>query len=64
MFLAIMSTTTEKELKGRLIGMKLAATLVRAIDLEANAEGLSRSAVIRRILIQHYADAGTKRQVA
>jgi predicted DNA binding CopG/RHH family protein len=53
-----------KELKEKLIGMKLAATLVEAIDLEAESEGLSRSAVIRRILTRHYAKTGNERQVA
>lgn len=53
-----------KELKEKLIGMKLSATLVEAIDTEAESEGLSRSAVIRRVLTRHYAAASNERQVA
>ena len=50
----MMRTKTKKELKDKLIGMKLATTLVNAIDTEAESEGLSRSAIIRRVLIARY----------
>ena len=61
---SIMSRKSHKEVKEKLIGMKLTATLVEAIDFEAESEGLSRSAVIRRILTRHYAKLSSERQVA
>ena len=42
-------------LKEKNVGMKLDAVLVDAIDRDAEREGLTRSAIIRRILKRNYA---------
>lgn len=47
----------KKHIKGYVVPIKLAHALVRMIDAEADAEGLTRSAVIRRILIKKYSEA-------
>lgn len=44
----------KKLIKGYIVPIKLPSALVRMIDAEAEAEGLTRSAVIRRILIRKY----------
>lgn len=59
-----MNKPIRKEVKGKLIGMKLTMTLVRAIDSEAASEGLTRSAVIRRILTRHYGTSVPECQMA
>lgn len=53
----MLSTPTKKQIKDKLIGMKLTSSLVEAIDKDAESEGLSRSAIIRRVLIEHYRDS-------
>ena len=59
-----MIKTGNKAIKDKLIGMKLTKTLVGAIDLEAESEGLTRSAVIRRILTRHYSKSRDEKLVA
>lgn len=41
-------------LKGLVVGLKLNGSLVREIDKDAEAEGLTRSAIIRRVLLDRY----------
>lgn len=53
----MLPSMTEKHIKGYVVPIKLAHALVRMIDAEADAEGLTRSAVIRRILIKKYSEA-------
>lgn len=38
------------------LSIKLSVQLIATIDREAEAEGLTRSAVIRRILIRNYSE--------
>lgn len=42
------------EIKAHVVALKLNGSLVQAIDREAEAEGLTRSAIIRRILKRTY----------
>jgi len=45
------------EIKDHVVALKLNGSLVEAIDREAESEGLSRSAIIRRVLKRKYAEA-------
>lgn len=45
---------TPSHVKGNIIGLKIDDALLRKIRAEAKAEGLTRSAIIRRILLRHY----------
>lgn len=47
-------TTQKRERKEHVVALKMAGSLVRAIDTEAEAEGLTRSAIIRRTLLDRY----------
>lgn len=44
----------KRELKDHVVALKLNGSLVEAIDKEADLEGLSRSAIIRRALLARY----------
>lgn len=46
--------TSKKNIKEHVVVVKLSREVVAAIDAAANVEGLTRSAVIRRLLLQHY----------
>lgn len=46
--------TPRRETKSYVVALKLAGSLVQAIDQEAESEGLSRSAIIRRALLARY----------
>jgi hypothetical protein len=48
------SERKRRQVKEHVIAMKLDQSLVDAIDRQAQEEGLTRSAVIRRLLIQHF----------
>jgi hypothetical protein len=59
--MGITSATAKPTLKSirrqrhdHVVVIKLAGSLVRVIDQEAEAEGLTRSAIIRRILKKNY----------
>lgn len=45
-----------KEIKGHVVVLKLTASLVQKLDAMAAAEGISRSAIIRRALMERYQD--------
>jgi predicted DNA binding CopG/RHH family protein len=46
----------KREIKEHVVALKLASSLVDAIDREAMAEGLTRSAVIRRTLLAKHSE--------
>lgn len=45
------------EIKDHVVALKLNGSLVHAIDREAESEGLTRSAIIRRVLIERYRES-------
>lgn len=47
--------TSKKEVKSYVVVVKLAPSLIGRIDASAEAEGLTRSAIIRRALMKKYA---------
>lgn len=44
----------QTETKDHVVCLKLNGSLVEAIDQDAEAEGLTRSAIIRRVLLDRY----------
>lgn len=49
-----------KQIKDRIVTLKLTGDLLSRIDLDTESEGLSRSAIIRRILLAHYRKSKNK----
>lgn len=45
-----------REVSDQVIGLKLDRSLILAIDRDGHAQGLTRSAIIRRLLIEKYRD--------
>jgi len=45
-----------KQIKAALVGLKISDELLKVIDQAAESEGLTRSAIIRRILLERYRD--------
>lgn len=54
-----MKRTDKHPIKDHVVVLKLQGSLVEALDLAARAEGLTRSAIIRRALLEKY--VGPKR---
>ena len=55
--------TRKREIKEHVVALKLNGALVHAIDRDAETEGLSRSAIIRRTLLAAFRKKLTKREV-
>lgn len=53
----MMKRRRQTEIKAHVVALKLNGSLVQAIDREAESEGLTRSAIIRRILKRKYAES-------